>query len=127
MCMSSPLLTVDGMILGRHDLTAEQILDHAVVDADGRLLVSMIDALAIVRLRSDAELVLVEFADGASCALRVPEILDRNDVFLQLHLECRGGSVDGVWVARLWSEQSGPSAAMTSMSATSFAAFVGFE
>ena len=127
MCMSSPLLTVDGMVSSRHELTVQETLDHAVVDDAGRVLVALIDVLAIVRLRSDAELLLVEFADGSSCALRVSEVLDRNDVSLQVRLERRGGSVDGVWVARLWSEQSGPSPAMTSMSATSFAVFVGLE
>ncbi len=125
--MSSPLLTVGGMISGHCELAVEQLLDQAVVDAGGRLLVSMIDALALVRLRSDAELLLVEFTDGSSCALRVPEILDRDAVFLQLRLEHRGGSVDGAWIVRLWWEQAGPSPAMTSICATSFAAFVGLE
>ncbi len=125
--MSTLLLTVDGMISSRHELTVEQILENAVVDDDGRLLVSMIDALAIVRLRSDAELLLVGFADGSSWALRVCDLFWRNDVFMLLQLEQRVHSPDAAWIARLWSDQTGLSPAMTSMCATSFAAFVGLE
>ncbi len=125
--MSSPLLAVTGMISGRHALTVEETLDHAVVDEDGHLLVSLIDALAIVRLRSDAELLLVDFADGTSWALRVSEVLDDDDLFLRLHLEQRVGSLDGVWSTRLWSDKSGLSMVVRSIRAISFASFVGLE
>ena len=124
--MPAPLLTVDGMISGGEALACDDLLDHAVIDADGRLLVALIDVLAIVHLDADAELLLVEFTDGSSRAFRVPEVLEHEDLFVQLPFE---GAVDAGPAgspARLWSQRFGLSPAVRSIYATSFASFASF-
>lgn len=120
--MSSPLLTVEGMLDDHCRVTIERLVDDAVVDGDGRLLVSMIDVLAIMRLTADAELLMVRFRDGTSHALRVPEIVVGDDVFLHLQIREQLG---GAWSARLWSREAGASKSIVSISAMSFASFVG--
>lgn len=120
--MAELLLTNEGTI--GDDVTIEQVYDHAMVDEDGRLLVSMIDVLALVRIAGDAQIVLVHFDNGASRAFRLPEIVD-GTVFLKLE---QSGSADPdvtEWIARLWSPRTGSSAPITSVTAMSFAAFVG--
>ncbi len=123
--MPSPLLNIDGMLDGDRAVTIEHLLDHTVVDGDGRLLVPMIDVLAIVRLAADAEILLVHVLGGASLALRVPEIVEGDDVFLQLHIPEQLGAGGAAWNARLWSHDAGPSAPIVSICAMSFASFVG--
>ena len=76
--MPSPLFTLDGMITGHHALVLDEVLDHAIVGPDGRLLVSMVDVLAIARLDRDADVLLVEFVDGASRAIRMADVLERD-------------------------------------------------
>ena len=120
--MSEPLLSLEGMLDGA--LTIERALEQAVVDADGRLLVSMIDVLAMVRLAAEAEVLMVHFIGGASSAWRVPEIVDGEQVFLQLQIPAHLGA-DAPWYARLWSSEAGPSPTIVSISAMSFASFVG--
>ena len=122
--MSSPLFALDGM-LSRHALVLDDVLDHAAVESEGRLLVAMVDVLAIVRLDRDADVLLVEFLDGTSRAFRMVDVLEPGEVFLRLGIERRSCSIDGVWVARLWSEEAGASPVVVSIRATTFAAFVG--
>lgn len=125
--MPSPLLTVEGMLDGHCTITIERVLDDAVVDGDGRLLVSMIDVLAIMRLAADAKVLVVRFRDGASHALRVPEIVVGDDVFLHLQIRQQLGADGAAWSARLWSREAGASELIVSISAMSFASFVGLE
>lgn len=125
MSMHGPLLTVDGMISGGEALACEDLLDHAVIDADGRLLVALIDVLAIVRLDADAELLLVDFTDGSSRAFRVPEVLEHEDLFIRLPIEAAVDAGPADPTARLWSQRFGLSPAVRSIHATSFASFVG--
>jgi len=115
------------MFDGHCTITIEGVLDDAVVDADGRLLVSMIDVLAIMRLAADAEVLVVRFREGASHALRVSGIIGRDDVFLQLQIPEKLGAYGAAWSARLWSREAGASESIVSVSAMSFASFVGLE
>lgn len=123
--MESPLFTVEGMFHGRTSLAIEHLLDHVMVDADGRLLVAMFDVLALLRVDADAELLLVKCHDGSSRALRLPDVVDSEDLFLQLHVSGQPGSGDEPWTARLWSLDTGRSSQVASIHAMSFASFVG--
>jgi hypothetical protein len=123
--MSSPLCSFDGLISGNRALDLDDVLDHAVVDAEGRVLVSMVDVLAMVCLDRRAEVLLVGFVDGASRAFRVADVAERDDVFIQLGIEHCDGPGGGVWTARLWSEDVGTSPVVASIKATTFAVFVG--
>ena len=123
--MGSPLFTVDGMFHGRCSLTIDDLLDHVEVDSDGRLLVAMIDVLALVRLDADAEVLLVQCHDGGSRALRLPDVVGGDDLFLHVSVPDQPGSGDEPWTARLWSPDAGPSAPVVSIRALSFSSFVG--
>ena len=124
--MSSPLLIVDGMVHHRCSITIQQLIDHAVVDGHGRILVPMIEVLAMGRLDADAELVSLRSPNGASQVLRVAEIIERDDVFLRLRAGELACGADA-WSVGLWSREAGPSATIVSISAMSFASFVGME
>jgi hypothetical protein len=115
------------MLDGDRDVTIEHVLECAVVDDLGRLLVPMIDVLAIMRLAADAEVLVVRFCNGASTALRVPEIVESENVFLQLQLPEDPGADGAEWSAHVWTPEAGPSASIVSISAMSFASFVGLE
>lgn len=123
--MSSPLFALDGMISGHHALVLDEVLDHAIAGSDGRLLVSMVDVLAIAFLDRDADMLLVEFADGTSRALRVADVLERDGVSIELWIDRPVGPGAAAWSCRLWSEDVGTSPVVTSIRATTFAAFVG--
>lgn len=123
--MSSPLFALDGMISSHHALVLDKVLDRAILGHEGRLLVSMVDVLAIARLDRDADVLLVEFVDGASRALRMADVIECDGVFIQLDVEHRVGPAPGVWTCRLWSEAVGTSPVVVSIRATTFAAFVG--
>ena len=123
--MESSLFTVEGMFHGRTSLAIEHLLDHVMVDTEGRLLVAMIDVLALVRIDADAELLLVHCHDGSSRALRLPDVVDVDGPFLELHVPEQPGSDDDSWSARLWSLDGVPSSPVASIQAVSFAAFVG--
>jgi len=125
--MSSPLLTVDGMVHRRCSITIEQLIDHAVVDGHGRILVPMIDVLAMGHLDSEAELVSLRSPNGASHVLRVSEVIERGDVFLRLRAGEVARGADAAWSVGLWSPEAGPSATIVSISAMTFASFVGLE
>jgi hypothetical protein len=120
--MAERLLTIEGTLDGT--FSVEQAYDHAMVDLDGRLLVSMIDVLALVRLDGAAEIVLVHFDDGASRAFRVSEISD-GTVYLQLSRAASSTTEIFDWTLRLWSRRSGSSAPIASIAAMTFASFVG--
>jgi hypothetical protein len=122
--MSPPLFIVDGMLSG-HALVLDEVLDRAVVDSDGRLLVAMVDVLSIVRLDRDADVLLVEFLDGTSRAFRLADVLEPGEAFIRLGIEHRVGSTDEAWLARMWSRGVGASPVVVSIRATTFAAFVG--
>lgn len=124
--MPDTLITIEGMVHHHAPLTIESILDAATVDADGRILVPMLDILALMRLDADAEIVLVRFRIGTSCALSVRELTRNSDLFIIL--EVGGATIDHshcTVVPKLWSVQGGASCAVASLSAISFAMFVG--
>jgi hypothetical protein len=123
--MPSALLTVEGMIRGRGTLAIEHLLHHVDLDDDGRLLVAMIDVLALVRIETDAELVLVRSHDGGSCALRVARIVDCADVFLELRVSEPSVLDCTPWTVHLWSPDAGASSPVASIQAMSFSSFVG--
>lgn len=125
--MSSPLIPLDGMIARRRALSLHDMLAHSSVDSHGRLLVSMIDTLAIARLDADAELLMVEFTDGSSQALCIADVVKHDDVFIQLWVRERVGFGGEEWFARLWVSGSASASTVSSIRATSFAAFVGLE
>jgi hypothetical protein len=125
--MSSPLFSLDGMISGRHALVLDEVLDRVVIGSDGRLLVAMVDVLAIARLDRDADVLLVEFVDGTSRALRMADVLERDRVSIELRIDGRVGPGAAVWYCRLWSEDFGTSPVVASIRATTFAAFVGLR
>jgi hypothetical protein len=122
---TSSSITVAGMISGHRELTIDPLIDHARVDADGRCVVSMIDLLALLRLHVDAELLLVEFVNGASRAIRISEIVERDAIGIELRVRTRPGCSGAVWSAHLRSSDSASASAIASIRALSFAAFVG--
>jgi hypothetical protein len=122
--MSSPLFALDGMLSG-HALVLDDVLDHAAIDSQGRVLVAMVDVLAIVRLDRDADVLLVEFLDGTSRAFRTADVLEPGAVFLRLGIEHSVCCADEAWLSRLWSPEVGASPVVVSIRATTFAAFVG--
>jgi hypothetical protein len=122
--MDTPLFTLDGMVAGRRCLAFDDLIDRAVVDRGGRLRISLIDVLAVGRLGSDADLLLVEFDDRSRRALRVSEVLGHDAVSLQLHCEQPEATSSSRWRSRLWSVRWGPSPIVSSIHATTFAAFV---
>ena len=122
--MLNTLIATDGMVDRDAALTVERILDVAIVDADGRILVRMIDVLALVRLDADAEIVLVRHRNGSSCALSVRELTNRSDLFLLLDV-CAASTTATEVVPRLWSAAGGASSPIASLSAISFSTFVG--
>jgi hypothetical protein len=115
------------MVSGHQRLAVDDVLDHVVVDSDGRLLVALIDVLAIVRLDSDADLLLVEFADGSSRALRLCAVFERGDVYLQLRIDGSAASGGEGWLGCLWSADAGSSPPVSSIRAVTFCSFVGLE
>ena len=125
--MSSPLLIVDGMVHHRCSITIQQLIDHAVVDGHGRILVPMIHVLAMGHLDADADLVSLRSPNGARHVLRVAEIIERGHVFLWLRSGELARGAEAVWSVGLWSPEAGPSATIVSISAMSFASFVGLE
>ena len=122
--MPTPLFTVEGMVCHRGTLTVEQVLDHAFVVDRQRRLVAMIDLLAVIRVTHDADIVVVHVDGGASCALKISQLVD-SAVFLEL--ECTGRREPGgaAWSSRRWSRRAGPSGTVAAVDAMSFAAFVG--
>ena len=106
-------------------LGLDDIVGHAVVDPCGRVLISMIDVLAAAHLGVEADLLLVEFVDGSSRALRLAEVIDGDDVYLRLFAVRRQASYEIDWCARLWSDHCGSSPAVASIKAMTFATFVG--
>jgi hypothetical protein len=115
------------MVHHRCSITIEQLIDHAVVDGDGMVLVPLLDVLALGRIDADAQLVSLDSASGASYVLRVAEIIERDDLFLRLTLcEVTPGARPS-WSLGLWSLESGLSDMIVSMRAMSFASFVGRE
>lgn len=128
---SSPLFTIAAMAPGRqqsqHALDLGDVVDRAVVDSDGRIVIPMIDVLATARLGVEADLLLVEFVDGASRALRMAEVVRSDDVYLELVAVRRRASYEIDWSARLWSHRCGSSPDVASIRATTFATFVGLS
>jgi len=122
--MTLSIITVTGMVSGSPELTVDQLVDHAVVDGQGRLLVSMIDVLALIRPRADADLLLFEFTNGASRALRISEIVESDEVGIQLQGSPRPECA-ALWSAHTRSSASSTSSPLASMAALSFAVFVG--
>jgi hypothetical protein len=123
--MGSPLFKVDGMLRADGPLAIEHLVDFVVVDSAGRLLVDIVDLLAMLRIDVDAELLLVTFRDGSSRALPLPEVVDSDGLFLEVHLSGQRRSGDEPWSVRLWSSDTGPSSCVESIRAMSFASFVG--
>lgn len=122
--MTSRTIAVDGLMHRRAPLMPEQLLDVAVVDDEGRILVPMLDLFAMVRLDARADLVVVHFRNGASRVFRVVE-LARDDVWLHLDLREWAESGNVEIVPRLWSTASGSSEPIVLLVAITFASFVG--
>ena len=122
---SSPLLTVAGEAQGPDTLKLCDVVDRAVVHPDGRVLISLIDVLAAARLDVAADLMIVEFVDGTSRAMRLASVIRDNDVHLSLTAVRRLASYQVAWTARLWFEGDGPSPEVFAITATTFASFVG--
>lgn len=121
--MSAPLFALDGMLSGSETLALGEVLDRIVVDSERRLLVSLIDVLAVARLDRNSDVLLVEFVDGSSRALRVADVLERNDVFIMLIIDDREAS--GEVRCSVWSEHVRVTPVVASIRAMTFAAFVG--
>jgi hypothetical protein len=99
----SSLLSAEGMFHGHRNLSIEQVFDHAGLDADGRILLPIVDVLAILRIDADAQLLMVNYAGGASCVLRLSDTVTSDDLFLRFQLDGRSDAADALWTARLWS------------------------
>lgn len=124
--MQSPtLFTTAGLVHEQHALTVDDLLDRAIVDGDGRILIALVDLLAASRLRVDADLLVVEFADRSSRAVRMGPAIATDDTYIQLVAVRRRVDDEAEWVARLWSVQCGSSPELRSINATTFTAFVG--
>jgi hypothetical protein len=122
--MGPLLFTVEGMLHGPRSLTVGHLLDHLALDGAGRLVVAMVDLLAVVRIDTGADLLLVHGCDGSSRAIRLRDVAT-GDVFLRLQVSEGPGSDEASWIARLGSPDDGSSSPVASIHAMSFAAFVG--
>lgn len=121
------MFTVAGMVREQQALTVADVVDRVVVAGDGRVLVSLIDVLAAARVGVDADLLVVEFVDGASRAMRLAQVIEADDTWVQLSAVRRQACYQVEWTARLWSAQCGVSPEVASISATTFAEFVGLR
>jgi len=120
---SSPLITVDGLV-SRPPVTLAQLLDVAIVDRDGRVLVPLVDVFAMMHLAPSAEILLLEFVDGSVTAVTIREVLADDD--LCLHLD--GVRASDVVIPRLTSRVRSagmPRIPLSGMTAITFASFVG--
>jgi hypothetical protein len=127
MTMSAPLLNFDGMLRGECALTIEEALDHATVDARGRVLIPILDVLALARVDADADVLLLLHADGSSHVLRIADLIGRSDVYLQLSVLELWGVAGTAWRARLRTHDAARSAPLRSIRAMTFATFVGLS
>ncbi len=126
--MSSLLFTVEGLFHGDVVVSLERLLDGAGIDEAGRILVPIVDVLAMLRIDVAADLLVVRHRCGAACAHRLGSLLAEHDMHLQLRPGQRCGAGRESWSASLWSPKlaaSVPSSPVTTVRATSFAAFVG--
>jgi hypothetical protein len=124
---TSPMFTVAGMVHEQQPITVGDLVDRAIVDDDGRVLISLIDVLAAVRVGVDADLLVIEFVDGDKRAVRLAPVIEADDTWVRLSAIRRHRSDAVEWTARLWSARCGSSPALVSISATTFAAFVGLQ
>lgn len=122
---AASVISLDGLVDPTGPLTVSTLLDRAVVDVEGRILVPMVDVLAMMRLDADADIVLASHRGGASSALTVRQIVENRELYLFLQIRRRVGGSTASVVPRLWSLGDGPSAPVESLRALTFAAFVG--
>jgi hypothetical protein len=118
-------ITIEGSTL-TSTLTLSALLDHVVMDRDGRLFVPMVDVLALMRLDVDAEILLVTHHDGSSTALRIAALVSgADDTSLYLQVRRTLADVSSTVVPRLWRADTAPSAPVRSLRGLTFAAFAG--
>jgi hypothetical protein len=125
--MPTPLLDLVGLLRGDGVLTIEAAFDHATVDAAGRLLMPMLDLLALAQVDADADVLMLQHADGSRHALRIADVIDRGDVYLQLSTLELPGLAGPAWTAQVCTDDVAPSAPVRSIRAMSFASFVGLS
>jgi hypothetical protein len=132
--MPAPLLVLDGLLHGGRVLTVDAAIDRATLDVAGRVMVPMIELLAVARVAADADVLMVHHADGSSHALRIADLIGGDHVFLQLSAaEERSGVAGAVgaahiaWRAWLRIDDVVSSVPVISVSALSFASFVGLS
>lgn len=118
-------IPVDGMVHQHAPLTIARMLDVAVVDRNGLVLVPVPDVLAMMRLDAAADVVLAHHRGGATSALCVHDVVIGGDLFVHLHVRTRIGEDRAEVVARLWSPDAAPSAPVTALEAITFSSFVG--
>jgi hypothetical protein len=118
-----PLITVDGLV-SQPPVPLAQLLDVAIVDHDGRVLVPVVDVFAMMHLDPSAEILLLEFVDGTVTAVTIREVVADDD--LCLHLDGVGTSdpVTPRLVSRLRSACP-TRIPLSGMTAITFASFVG--
>jgi hypothetical protein len=109
------------IVLESGPATYTRLLDLAVADTAGRLLVPFVDVLALAHLRVTDDIVLVEFTDSSSTAMTVRELLVPEAPCLELAASAGGPVVrlvpaDGTGSSRL---------RVRAIHAMSFAEFVG--
>jgi hypothetical protein len=134
--MPAPLLELEGLLHGARVLTVDAVIDRATLDAAGRVMVPMIEVLALARVAADAEVLMVHHADGSSHALRIADLIGGDHVFLQLAATERSGATGATgavgaartaWSAWLRIDDVVSSVPVVSVSALSFASFVGLS
>jgi hypothetical protein len=118
--MTPPLIACAGLTR-TGGLTLDRLLDVAVVDADGRVLVALVDVLAAVRLDRCAEILVAGFAGGGQLALAVRDVVSADDVWLQID-----PTDEHAVVVRLTAPgRTTPTDALVTLTAMTFQRFVG--
>ena len=113
-------IDLDGL-LDEAPLTLERLLEAAYVDRDDRLVIPLLDVLAMIHLDRAAEILLVEFDDGSTTAFTIRRLLATNDVALIVDSAVGTVTLAGPDLSEL-PVSDHPVGAMSAMT---FAAFVG--
>ena len=121
--MAAALLDLEGMLRARCAPASGMLGDATHVDGDGRLLVPLVDLLAMAQVGVDVDVVLVHLLDGSCPAFRMSEIV-ADDMFLHVVLP-ESDLAGGAWSVRLRTSTMTPTAPIASIEAMSFATFVG--
>jgi hypothetical protein len=120
---SLPVITVDGLV-SRPSATLLQLLDVAVVDRHGRVMVPIVDVFAMMCLDPSAEILLVEFVDGSVTAVTIREVVADDELCIHLDGVRSSDVVTPRLISRLRNGHQ-PGILIASMTAITFASFVG--